>query len=146
MVCCFWPVMPAATHRAAGSGRPVSRHEVPTVQVCCLRPALPSATHRAEGVGQPTVCRHASCGLPLCLRHSQGRPQCHGTFAGTMDLARSGFPLVSSYLAKQFRRHADTDSNIPTGRPVRPPRPAIGPGCAFFCLARAHITAQGCSS
>ena len=37
-VCCLRPVFPLSL-TGSGSGRPVSRHEVSTVQVCCLRPA-----------------------------------------------------------------------------------------------------------
>ena len=108
-VCCFRPVFPSVTHRVWVGPPTVSQHEVSTVQVCCLQPVFPPVSHRAAGLGRPQVSRLLEPRVWPALPLSPTRPgRCHS--------------------------HADSDMNIPSGRSVRQPRPALGPGCTLLLV------------
>ena len=133
-----------------GIGPPaVSRHAVSTLQVCCLFASGPSFLPsligpRGRSLSERPKC-HGARGR-LCRRAAVSGPSFLQSRIGLRDRAAHSVttagsvwpaPPLSPFRPGRCRLHADTDTNIQSGRGVRQTRPATSPSGSLLCTARA---------
>ena len=128
-VCCLRPVLRSNAHRAAGLGR-LECHctRCRPYRLCCLLLVFPSVSHRAAGSGNPQchgtrwrLCRCAASGPSSVLSLTAPRGWAAHKFLRLLVLsiwpASPGSPW-SPFRPGRCRHHADSDTNIPSGRSV----------------------------